>query len=127
MLITLLETTDLSRQEFEAIPRMNSMLTRGLTLPEYKAFLHDLYYVVWHFVPILLPLILHHRDDCPKCFLKRLYLRCGRKSLSIAGILDSRVPGRCDCDVTHHLRGAHPFANFADSAHVKVQPISCTL
>lgn len=51
--ITLLETTDASRREFEAIPRMNSMLARGLTLPEYKAFLHDLYYVVWHFVPIL--------------------------------------------------------------------------
>ena len=51
--ITLLETTDSSRREFEAIPRMNSMLARGLTLPEYKAFLHDLYHVVWHFVPIL--------------------------------------------------------------------------
>lgn len=51
--ITLLETTDTSRREFEAIPRMNSMLARGLTLAEYKAFLHDLYYVVWHFVPVL--------------------------------------------------------------------------
>ncbi|MEA3195693.1 MAG: hypothetical protein QOD26_4026 [Betaproteobacteria bacterium] len=51
--ITLLEMTDLSRREFEAIPRMNSMLARGLTLAEYKAFLHDLYYVVWHFVPIM--------------------------------------------------------------------------
>ncbi len=51
--MTLLESTDSSRQEFEAIPRMNSMLARGLTLPEYKAFLHDLYYVVWHFVPIM--------------------------------------------------------------------------
>lgn len=51
--ITLLETTDSSRREFEAIPRMNSMLARGLTLPEYNAFLHDLYYVVRDFVPIL--------------------------------------------------------------------------
>ena len=51
--ITLLETTDLSRREFEAIPRMNSMLARGLTLSEYRAFLHDLYHVVWHFVPII--------------------------------------------------------------------------
>lgn len=51
--ITLLETTDNSRRELEAIPKMSAMLTRGLTLAEYKAFLHDLYYVVWHFVPTL--------------------------------------------------------------------------
>lgn len=51
--ITLLETTDTSRRELEAIPKMSSMLTRGLTLPEYKAFLHDLYYIVWHFCPTI--------------------------------------------------------------------------
>lgn len=51
--ITLLEMTDTSRREFEAIPRMNSMLVRGLSLPEYRAFLHDLYYIVWHFCPIM--------------------------------------------------------------------------
>lgn len=51
--ITLLETTDTSRREFEAIPKMNSMLVRGLSLAEYKAFLHDLYHIVWHFCPIM--------------------------------------------------------------------------
>jgi len=51
--ITLIETTDASRRELEAIPKMNSMLTRGLTLAEYRAFLHDLYYIVWHFCPIM--------------------------------------------------------------------------
>ena len=51
--ITLIETTDASRRELEAIPKMNSMLTRGLTLAEYRAFLHDLYYIVWHFCPII--------------------------------------------------------------------------
>jgi len=51
--ITLLELTDASRREFEAIPKMNSMLTRGLTPPEYKALLHDLYHIVWHFCPIM--------------------------------------------------------------------------
>jgi pyrroloquinoline quinone (PQQ) biosynthesis protein C len=51
--ITLIETTDASRRELEAIPKMNSMLTRGLALAEYKAFLHDLYYIVWHFCPIM--------------------------------------------------------------------------
>jgi pyrroloquinoline quinone (PQQ) biosynthesis protein C len=51
--ITLLETTDSSRREFEAIPKMTAMLNHGLTLAEYKAFLHDLYYVVWHFCPTM--------------------------------------------------------------------------
>lgn len=51
--ITLLETTDTSRREFEAIPRMNSMLVRGLSSVEYRAFLHDLYHIVWHFCPIM--------------------------------------------------------------------------
>ena len=51
--ITLIETTDASRRDLEAIPKMNSMLTRGLTLAEYRAFLHDLYYIVWHFCPII--------------------------------------------------------------------------
>jgi pyrroloquinoline quinone (PQQ) biosynthesis protein C len=51
--ITLLETTDASRREFEAIPKMTAMLNRGLPLAEYRAFLHDLYYVVWHFCPTM--------------------------------------------------------------------------
>jgi len=51
--ITLLETTDNSRREFEAIPKMNAMLTQGLSLAEYRAFLHDLYYIVWHFCPTM--------------------------------------------------------------------------
>jgi pyrroloquinoline quinone (PQQ) biosynthesis protein C len=51
--ITLLETTDTSRREFEAIPKMTAMLNRGLSPAEYRAFLHDLYYVVWHFCPTM--------------------------------------------------------------------------
>ncbi len=51
--ITLLEATDTSRREFEAIPKMTAMLNRGLSLAEYRAFLHDLYYVVWHFCPTM--------------------------------------------------------------------------
>ena len=51
--ITLLETTDASRREFEAIPKMNAMLSQGLSAGEYRAFLHDLYYVVWHFCPTM--------------------------------------------------------------------------
>ena len=37
--ITLLETTDTSRREFEAIPKMTDMLNHGLTLAEYRASL----------------------------------------------------------------------------------------
>jgi len=51
--ITLLETTDSSRRELEAVPKMATTLNRGMTLAEYKAFLHDIYHVVWHFCPIM--------------------------------------------------------------------------
>lgn len=51
--ITLVEMTDASRRELEMIPKMHSMIHHGLTLAEYKAFLHDLYYIVWHFCPIM--------------------------------------------------------------------------
>jgi pyrroloquinoline quinone (PQQ) biosynthesis protein C len=51
--IRLLELTDASRREFEAIPKVHAMVHHGLRLEEYKAFLHDLYHVVWHFCPIM--------------------------------------------------------------------------
>jgi pyrroloquinoline quinone (PQQ) biosynthesis protein C len=51
--ITLIELTDSSRRDLETIPKMHSMIHHGLTLAEYRAFLHDLYYIVWHFCPIM--------------------------------------------------------------------------
>ena len=51
--ITLIETTDASRRELEAEPKIHSMIHHGLTAPEYRAFLHDLYHIVWHFCPIM--------------------------------------------------------------------------
>ncbi|MGH8746275.1 MAG: iron-containing redox enzyme family protein [Burkholderiales bacterium] len=51
--ITLIELTDSSRRDLETIPKMHSMIHHGLTLPEYCAFLHDLYYIVWNFCPIM--------------------------------------------------------------------------
>jgi len=51
--ITLIETTDASRRELESIPKMYSAINKGLTAAEYKAFLHDLYYIVWHFCPVI--------------------------------------------------------------------------
>jgi pyrroloquinoline quinone (PQQ) biosynthesis protein C len=51
--ITLVELTDDSRRSLEGIPKIHSMLHRGLTLDEYRAFLHDLYHIVWHFCPTM--------------------------------------------------------------------------
>ena len=51
--ITLVELTDASRRELETIPKVHAMVHHGLSLPEYKAFLHDLYHVVWHFCPVM--------------------------------------------------------------------------
>lgn len=49
----LIETTDEERRAFEAIPKVYSMINRGLTRDEYGALLHDLYHVVWHFCPTM--------------------------------------------------------------------------
>ena len=51
--ITLIEMTDANRRELESIPKVHSMIHHGLSLPEYKAFLHDLYHIVWHFCPVM--------------------------------------------------------------------------
>src|SRR6266480_3275149 len=51
--ITLVEMTDANRRELETIPKVNSMIHHGLSLAEYKAFLHDLYHIVWHFCPVM--------------------------------------------------------------------------
>lgn len=51
--ITLVEMTDASRRELETLPKVHSMIHHGLPLAEYKAFLHDLYHIVWHFCPVM--------------------------------------------------------------------------
>ena len=51
--IRLLETTDVSRREFESLPRVTSMLSDGLNAAEYRALLQDLYHIVWHFCPTM--------------------------------------------------------------------------
>lgn len=51
--ISLLEMTDASRRELEALPPVHAMIHHGLSLAEYRAFLHDLYHIVWHFCPIM--------------------------------------------------------------------------
>ncbi|HEX7054788.1 MAG TPA: iron-containing redox enzyme family protein [Burkholderiales bacterium] len=51
--ITLVEMTDASRRELEALPKIHSMMHHGLQLAEYRALLHDLYHIVWHFCPVM--------------------------------------------------------------------------
>lgn len=51
--ITLVEMTDASRRELETLDTVHAMIHRGLPLEEYRAFLHDLYHIVWHFCPIM--------------------------------------------------------------------------
>lgn len=51
--ITLVENSDASRRAIENAPKVHSMIHKGLTLGEYQAFLHDLYYIVLHFCPIM--------------------------------------------------------------------------
>lgn len=51
--IQLVESSDSSRRAIERMPRVHSMIHRGLPLPEYRAFLHDLYHIVWHFCPAM--------------------------------------------------------------------------
>jgi pyrroloquinoline quinone (PQQ) biosynthesis protein C len=51
--IQLVELTDARRRELEAVPKVHSMIHHGLPLAEYRAFLHDLYHIVWHFCPIM--------------------------------------------------------------------------
>jgi pyrroloquinoline quinone (PQQ) biosynthesis protein C len=51
--ITLVEDSDAGRRALEDEPRVHAMINHGLRLEEYRAFLHDLYHIVWHFCPVM--------------------------------------------------------------------------
>jgi pyrroloquinoline quinone (PQQ) biosynthesis protein C len=51
--ITLVEATDETRRELEAMPKIHSMMHHGLTLAQYRVLLHNLYHIVWHFCPVM--------------------------------------------------------------------------
>jgi len=61
--LTMIEATDAYRREMEAMPKIHAMIHHGLTLPEYRAFLHDLYHVVWHFCPAMAAAASRMNDD----------------------------------------------------------------
>lgn len=58
--IELIERSDENRRAIEGTPRVQGMMRSGLTLPEYKAFLHDLYHVVLNFCPVM-------QSAAPRC------------------------------------------------------------
>ena len=51
--ISLVEMTDSSRRDLESLPKVHSLIHHGLPLAEYRAMLHDIYYVVQHFCPVM--------------------------------------------------------------------------
>ncbi|NEX62582.1 TenA family transcriptional regulator [Noviherbaspirillum galbum] len=51
--IHLLETTDQSRRDMEALPKVQDMLNGRMSQETYLDFLRDLYHIVWHFCPIM--------------------------------------------------------------------------
>jgi pyrroloquinoline quinone (PQQ) biosynthesis protein C len=61
--IELLELTDESRVELESLPKIQDMLNGRMTLEEYKAFMTDIYHVVWHFCPIMAAAASRCSDD----------------------------------------------------------------
>jgi pyrroloquinoline quinone (PQQ) biosynthesis protein C len=51
--IELIEATDTSRREMEALPKVQDMLNGRMSEEDYTIFLKDLYHIVWHFCPIM--------------------------------------------------------------------------
>ena len=59
----LVELTDASRREVEALPKVHQMVNHGLPPGEYLALLHDLYHIVWHFCPVMAAAASRCADD----------------------------------------------------------------
>jgi len=51
--IRLIEATDQQRRQLELVPKLDRMIHKGLSKQEYISFLSDLYFIVWHFCPIM--------------------------------------------------------------------------
>lgn len=64
--IELIEATDTSRREMEALPKVQDMLNGRMSEEAYKTFLMDLYHIVWHFCPIMATAA----SRCPDNFLE---------------------------------------------------------
>lgn len=85
--ISLIETTDSARRGLEEIPKLHNMLNHGLNLGEYRAFLHDLYHIVWHFCPIMAAAA-SRLDDRFRQVRLELYERIGEENGHEAWVLE---------------------------------------
>jgi pyrroloquinoline quinone (PQQ) biosynthesis protein C len=85
--ITLVENSDDSRRAIETAPKVQSMLRSGLKLAEYRAFLHDLYHIVWHFCPIM-AVAAARCDDGLRDIRYELYERIGEEKGHEAWVLE---------------------------------------
>ena len=90
--ITLVERSDDSRRAIESSPRVQAMMHKGLPLPEYRAFLRDLYHIVWHFCPIM-AVAAARCDDRLKNIRYELYERIGEETSRPWGA--TSTSGRC--------------------------------
>lgn len=61
--ITLVEESDAGRRTLESEPRVHAMIHHGLKLEEYRAFVHDLYHIVWHSCPVMAASVARCGDD----------------------------------------------------------------
>src|SRR5437870_7788554 len=98
--ITLVEMTDASRRELELIPKVHSMINHGLTLAEYRGFLHDLYHIVWHFCPIMAAAAARC-DDRHRNVRYDLYARIEEEKGHDAWLLEDIVAMGGDAQRTH--------------------------
>jgi len=66
---------------------MHTMIHEGLKLAEYRAFLHDLYHIVWHFCPIMAAAA-SRLDDRYRQVRYELYERIGEEKGHEAWVLE---------------------------------------
>ena len=116
--IALIEATDASRRELEAEPKIHSMIHHGLSLAEYRAFLHDLYHIVWHFCPIM-SAAASRCDDRFRSVRYELYERIEEEKGHEEWVLDDIRALGGDLEAAHarppSLRG-HVSLDFSDPA-----------
>lgn len=67
--IRLIEATDSNRRELEGLEKVQDMLNGKMSHDAYKAFLMDLYHIVWHFCPIMAAAA----SRCPDRFVEVRY------------------------------------------------------
>lgn len=123
--ITLVEESDVHRRAIETTPRVHAMIHKGLTLPEYRAFLRDLYHIVWHFCPIM-AVAAARCDDRLRNIRYELYERIGEEKGHEDWVLEdiTAVGGRTDVQVAAPSAPVQAMIGFNYYAAERVHPCS---